>query len=185
MAAKKSEASRELSSIWEQTVLFVRTIAERLEADVFIPGYRVFVEMSNVNPFTTIFLGLFSAVAIPFLLSFIGFASFVFALLLTIAIGGAFICATTIVGIVAIFLFAILSIVLLISLFFTATGFALFLCLRLIFHTQDVRGKGIAGWKEECSNRIGLPTPPDLAAAPQIPLKLEDEDASPPALKLA
>jgi len=175
MTVKKSEASTELSSIWEQTVLFVVAIAERLEADVFIPGYRIFVEMSNINPFTTILLALFSSIAIPFLVSFFGFASFVFGLFFVVAIGGALVCATVIVGVAGIFLFAILSVVMIVSLLLTAIGFSLFLCLRLIFHTQDERGKGIAGWKQEYKNRIGLPIRPALNPGP---VKSEDGDVS-------
>jgi len=82
------------------------------------------------------------------------FASFAFGLFFVVSIGGALVCAKVIVGVAGIFLFAILSVVVIVSLLLTAIRFSLFLCLRLIFHTQGERGKGIVETRIQKSDRI-------------------------------
>lgn len=121
-----------------------------------VPARKKILAVGGVYPFTTALALTFGALSLLPILTFIGFALFTFissvstAILAALAFSG-----VVILGAGAILL-GVLSFAFGVSVFFTVSGFMMFIAYRLAFHTQARDGQGVGAWITETMMRFGL-----------------------------
>ncbi|KIM30033.1 hypothetical protein M408DRAFT_328449 [Serendipita vermifera MAFF 305830] len=138
----------------QQAAEYMRTLQQRFQSSVWTPGKQRSRVFADAHPITAIFLGIFGALALVPVASYLIFMAFVLVSCVSVALALA-IGFTLFVGFWAgVFLFFTLLLVLCFTCLATAAALGFYLFYRLIFHVQSEDGQGVRGWAYETKNRL-------------------------------
>ncbi|KAI0634050.1 hypothetical protein C8Q77DRAFT_1109608 [Trametes polyzona] len=174
--ARAEEETQEdlLSAYFEKSATVVRQSFGRFERELARPTVRYVMDSYRDHPIHSTLLTIYAALSALPLLSFIGFAVFVFSSFTFFALSVAFLAGAAVVLFTGFWLACLLTLLFFLAIPLTASTLATYLLLRLVFITRQegsVRA-GLGQWVHETKTRFVLKQQP--GAADQDPVTEDD-----------
>ncbi|CAE6372599.1 unnamed protein product [Rhizoctonia solani] len=130
--------------------------ADSMDKQYGIPTRNKIISVGSVYPFTTTLAVTFGALAFFPVLTFLIFSFFTLFIFLLSGLTTALILAGIVILGACVILLSVLSFALGFSLFFSISGFMVYLAYRFAFHVQANEGGGMGAWVEETLLRFKL-----------------------------
>ncbi|CAE6423844.1 unnamed protein product [Rhizoctonia solani] len=130
--------------------------ADSMDKQYGIPARKKLIAVGSVYPFTTALTVIFGALSFFPVLTFLIFSFFTLFILLLSGLATALVLAGTVILGACIILLSVISLIFGFALFFSVSGYMVYLTYRLAFHVQASEGQGVGAWIEETLLRFRL-----------------------------
>ncbi|CAE6494245.1 unnamed protein product [Rhizoctonia solani] len=130
--------------------------ADSMDKQYGIPARKKLVAVGTVYPFTTTLAVTFGALSFFPVLTFLTFSFFTLFVLLLSGLATALFLAGIIILGACVILLSIISLIFGFALFFSVSGYMVYLAYRFAFHVQANQGQGAGAWLEETLLRFKL-----------------------------
>ncbi|CAE6478315.1 unnamed protein product [Rhizoctonia solani] len=130
--------------------------ADSMDKQYGIPARKKIIAVGTVYPFTTTLAMTFGALSFFPVLTFLAFSFFTLFIILLSGLATALFIAGIIILGAFVILLSIISLIFGFALFFSVSGYMVYLAYRFAFHVQGVQGQGAGAWLEETLLRFRL-----------------------------
>ncbi|CAE6468081.1 unnamed protein product [Rhizoctonia solani] len=131
-------------------------VADSMDKQYGIPARKKLIAVGTVYPFTTTLAITFGALSFFPVLTFLIFSFFTLFIFLLSGLATALVFAGIIILGACIILLSVISLIFGFALFFSVSGYMIYLAYRLAFHLQGSEGQGVGAWVEETLLRFRL-----------------------------